>query len=576
MSLTKKQREVIRKILYAVETGGQVYGKQRYDDFTEAYTNSSAEHSITMGAGAWYATEAKKLLELIRDSNSAKFKSLDTAGIDNDLKTQNWSTYKLSKTSAKAKCIVKIISSDLGIKCQDELMESQIITYAKHITTTYGDMSADAIAECINIRHQGGDGALKRILAKTKKPYTAKTIYDALCTDPSDKSNNNQVGDYVTRQKKVYEMITKYLKEEEETSMTEYEIRQKVVDIAKSYINCKESNGTHKQIIDLYNSVKPLPRGYKVQYNDAWCATTVSAIGIKANLSDIILRECGCGAMIQLYQKVGRWVENDAHVPEIADIVMYDWDDNGKGDCTGYPEHVGIIVEVNKTAKTFKVFEGNMNNACGYRTLSFNGKNIRGFCCPDYKSKATKEGNSSTANTPSATPSTPSTPSTNAVLNNKAKWQGVVTADELNVRTWAGVENSKCSFSPLKEGTEVSVCDSIKAKDNSTWYYIKYKEKYGFVSSKYISKIVTEQSNTDKGVEYASSFSSSLGGTYKTTNDLYLRKGAGNSKKDICIMPKGAKVKCYGYYTTVGGTKWYLVEYKTHTGYCSSAYLKKA
>ena len=69
--------------------------------------------------------------------------------------------------------------------------------------------------ECINIIHQGGSAALKRILAKTAKPYTSERIYSALCTDPADKSNNNQVGDYTTRQKKVIEMIRTYAAEEE-------------------------------------------------------------------------------------------------------------------------------------------------------------------------------------------------------------------------------------------------------------------------------------------------------------------------------------------------------------------------
>ena len=49
-------------------------------------------------------------------------------------------------------------------------------------------------------------------------------------------------------------------------TMTEKQIRQKVVDTALSYIGCKESNGSHKKIIDLYNSHKPLARGYKVTY----------------------------------------------------------------------------------------------------------------------------------------------------------------------------------------------------------------------------------------------------------------------------------------------------------------------
>lgn len=55
--MRKENVEVMANILYAVETGGQVYGGRCYDDFTPAYKNSSAEHAITIGAGAWYATE---------------------------------------------------------------------------------------------------------------------------------------------------------------------------------------------------------------------------------------------------------------------------------------------------------------------------------------------------------------------------------------------------------------------------------------------------------------------------------------------------------------------------------------
>ena len=48
-----------------METGGQVYGNQKYGDFTEAFTNSSTEYTITIGAGQWYGTEAQRLLKLI-------------------------------------------------------------------------------------------------------------------------------------------------------------------------------------------------------------------------------------------------------------------------------------------------------------------------------------------------------------------------------------------------------------------------------------------------------------------------------------------------------------------------------
>lgn len=67
--------------------------------------------------------------------------------------------------------------------------------------------------------------------------------------------------------------------------MTEKEIRSKVVEIAKGWLGCKESDGSHKKIIDTYNACKPLPRSYAVKYTDAWCATFASAVGIKADIS---------------------------------------------------------------------------------------------------------------------------------------------------------------------------------------------------------------------------------------------------------------------------------------------------
>ena len=124
--MLKENIAVLRKILYAVETGGQVYGKQRYNAFIGAGANTPNEKAITIGAGQWYAGEAKRLLQKIQRGNPALFKKMDTQGLESDLLKKNWSTYAISPSSAKAKCIISIISSNLGIKCQDELMEEQI------------------------------------------------------------------------------------------------------------------------------------------------------------------------------------------------------------------------------------------------------------------------------------------------------------------------------------------------------------------------------------------------------------------------------------------------------------------
>lgn len=241
--MLKENIVVLRKILYAVETGGQVYGKQRYNAFIGAGANTPNEKAITIGAGQWYAGEAKRLLQKIQRGNPALFKKMDTQGLESDLLKKNWSTYAISPSSAKAKCIISIISSDLGIKCQDELMEEQIAEYSDSIAKKYGTMPDDAIMECINIIHQGGASALQRILNKTKKPYTSETIYAALCTDPAD-PRTNQVGDYTTRQKKVIEMIRKYAKKET-TTVAKTKL-QEFTDLGDYYAN----NGGDKPYLE--------------------------------------------------------------------------------------------------------------------------------------------------------------------------------------------------------------------------------------------------------------------------------------------------------------------------------------
>lgn len=81
-------------------------------------------------------------------------------------------------------------------------------------------------------------------------------------------------------------------------------------------------------------------------------------------------------------------------------------------------------------------------------------------------------------------------------------------------------------------------------------------------------------------IDYAKSFSKSLAGTYTTKANLNMRTGAGISKVVLTVIPKGSKVTCYGYYTSVIGTKWYYVAYKDakgkiYNGFVSSKYLKK-
>lgn len=170
-------------------------------------------------------------------------------------------------------------------------------------------------------------------------------------------------------------------------AMTEQEMRAKVVSIAQSYIGCNERDGSHKKIIDLYNSHKPLARGYAVKYTDAWCSTFASAVAIQAGLTGIIPTECGCGKHIELFKKLGSWQENDAYVPSPGDYIFYDWQDSGVGDNKGAADHVGIVEKV--AGNTITVIEGNYSNAVKRRTLAVNGRYIRGYGVPKYGDGAT-------------------------------------------------------------------------------------------------------------------------------------------------------------------------------------------
>ena len=81
--------------------------------------------------------------------------------------------------------------------------------------------------------------------------------------------------------------------------------------------------------------------------NDAWCATAVSAAFIACGLTSIFpCVECSCNNMITKAKNAGIWIENDAYIPKVGDVILYDWQDNGVGDNMGSADHVGIVYSV--------------------------------------------------------------------------------------------------------------------------------------------------------------------------------------------------------------------------------------
>ena len=182
-----------------------------------------------------------------------------------------------------------------------------------------------------------------------------------------------------------------YLKENDgkfycEISSAEQSLRMYLVHTAKAWLNTTEGSAQHQMILEIYNTHEPLAQGYLVKPEDNWCATFASAMAISCLQTDIIPTECGCERQVGLWQELGRWEEDETYIPLPGDYIYYAWDDNWKfGDCTGWSDHVGIVVG---TAGPFiKVIEGNKDNRVAYRIIFRYHPEIRGYGLPDFTSK---------------------------------------------------------------------------------------------------------------------------------------------------------------------------------------------
>lgn len=232
-----------------------------------------------------------------------------------------------------------------------------------------------------------------------------------------------------------------------------------VVAQAQAWLGKNEADGSHREIIDTYNSHRPLARGYAVKYTDAWCATFVSAVAVKLGYTDIIPTECSCPKMIQLLKNIGAFVEDESVTPKAGWILFFDWADSGVGDNQGDADHVGIVEKVE--GNTITVIEGNYSDSVKRRTLKVNGRYIRGYGAPKYDAEPVAE--------PVAQPTKTITQIAREVL--KGKW-GNGSARKANL-TAAGYDynavqkevNRLCNSSqPTKKSNEVIAKEVLLGK----------------------------------------------------------------------------------------------------------------
>ena len=359
--------------------------------------NANDNGAVSVGKVQWHGNRALSLLKVIvgKTGKAAAEEILGAALCGEILAAARWESRIVS--AAEKAALSRLLGTPQGRAAQDAQAEADILLYVSN-GVKLGIEDRQSLVYYADLENQGGAGASRRVgLAAAQEAGGAGKV--TLAAIHAAAMKDRVMGKYGDRRTLVYKKAAALFtgsasagsggtvnQNGGKRTMTENELRSRVVQTAQQYAGSREADGSHRRIIDGYNAHKPLARGYAVKYTDAWCATFVSFVSILCGITDIMPTECGCGQMIEQYKRMGRWQENDAHRPSPADVIMYDWDDTGAGDCTGYPEHVGIVVSV--TGDTIRVIEGNMNDSVGYRNIAVNARYIRGYCLPDYARKA--------------------------------------------------------------------------------------------------------------------------------------------------------------------------------------------
>lgn len=543
---TQSQMNILIKIIASVETGGQVYGQARYDDYTPAYANCSNETSCTIGAFQEYGSLAKGLLQEILNTYPSTFRKYDNAGIETDLKKPSWTGYSPAEGSAKAKAIQAIISSSDGIKVQNsriqKQMESHIVFAQKQ-----GVSDVDALFMCANFIHQGGQSACTRILKKTQKPYTLDHLYEASKTD-----TGNQVGAYKTRQQKVYGWLKEKISNKNTSNNNSQgsdnmanTIVQKVINDAVSFavgIANDNSHGYSQAVRSLYNITNPksfdcsslcctayyyafLKNGLTEQANylKAHCSYTGNMLNMTNVGFEIVARNQTAHAQMQkgdlelnVNYHVAMAIDKDNIVHarssegttntiddsgnEIRTQAWYLYNTN-HGGWTHRLRFTGKglnLSNVNSSTSTYKKWVGAatkndtdvFKSGTGSTKLSTYPKlnkdnlvDVIGESGTRYQVKIADKHIGYVEKSNIKDPNATTTKITYPFV-------GEVTASELNVRTGAGTNYSKLSSYPtLKKGNLVDVLKSTKDSSGTKWYQIKITGKYtGYVSAQYIKK----------------------------------------------------------------------------------------
>ena len=341
----------------------------------------------------------------------------------------------------------------------------------------------------------------------------------------------------------------------EEKSIQKSEL-EKVIEVAKGEIDYLEKR-SNSQLDDKtanagYNNYTKYWRDVKPEWNGAyWCAcfiTWVFQTALGKKRAKELLKHYPyvyCPTLAGLFTKYS--------TPQVGDIVIF-W----KG---GAYAHTGLVIAV--SGNTFVTIEGNTSGASsvvpnggGVCQKTYNLKDVNAkFCRPAYSS-------------------TTIVSDVNKVVVSDdihtVKWKGYVNIGnntKLAVRLQPNTSAKECSFSGLKQGTEVGV-----SYEQGDWYLIKYNGKFGYVQKQYISKTkISEISNPDPIIDDIH--------TVKWTGIVNTKNGTLNVRIQPSTSAKTCSFSPLRKGTEIGichqDGDWYLIKYNGKYGYVYSSYIKK-
>ena len=140
--------------------------------------------------------------------------------------------------------------------------------------------------------------------------------------------------------------------------------------------------GQRDDVVDVYNTYLPHPRGYKVKYSDQLCATYVSAIFISLSWTDLVPPECGARQLYRNMEAIGCASSDVRRVPSPGDLIFF-----GQNSTPNGINHVGIVVDITQGNKRIVYYDISTSGRVAQHYCPVGYAWICGFGMPDYASK---------------------------------------------------------------------------------------------------------------------------------------------------------------------------------------------